>query len=170
LHWSEQLRVAPTSITLDDLAQQCNPTIQGWWNYYGAFYRPVSCICVWPTAQACYQGIAMHPEKSKIVYCKDNNRTGAYPNVQFTFLGFTFRPRMVLSKHNRRFTSFLPAVSNVVDDDLYALVALETLISEAGHSVMNSKDALEQAQRRQPDVVVSDMMMPVMDGPPSSAR
>jgi Response regulator receiver domain len=52
----------------------------------------------------------------------------------------------------------------LVDDDLYALVALETLISEAGHSVMNSKDALEQAQRRQPDVVVSDMMMPVMDG------
>jgi CheY-like chemotaxis protein len=55
----------------------------------------------------------------------------------------------------------------LVDDDLNALVALETLISEAGHSVMtatNSKDALEQAQRRQPDVVVSDMMMPVMDG------
>jgi RNA-directed DNA polymerase len=57
-------------------------------------------------------GLTMHPEKSKIVYCKDSNRTGAYPNVQFTFLGFTFRPRMALSKHNRRFTSFLPAVSN----------------------------------------------------------
>ncbi|WP_321939741.1 group II intron maturase-specific domain-containing protein [Paraburkholderia sp. J8-2] len=23
----------------DELAQQCNTTIQGWWNYYGAFYR-----------------------------------------------------------------------------------------------------------------------------------
>jgi hypothetical protein len=54
----------------------------------------------------------MHPEKSKIVYCKDSNRTGAYPNVQFTFLGFTFRPRRASGKHNRRFTSFLPAVSS----------------------------------------------------------
>jgi RNA-directed DNA polymerase len=57
-------------------------------------------------------GLTMHPEKSKIVYCRDSNRIGAYPNVQFTFLGFTFRPRDAMSKHNRRFTSFLPAVSN----------------------------------------------------------
>jgi RNA-directed DNA polymerase len=60
--------------------------------------------------EAC--GLTMHPEKSKIVYCKDSNRTGKYPNVQFTFLGFTFRPRAAQSKHNRRFTSFLPAVSS----------------------------------------------------------
>lgn len=57
-------------------------------------------------------GLTMHPEKSKIAYCKDSNRTGTYPNVQFTFLGFTFRPRGALSKHQRRFTGFLPAVSS----------------------------------------------------------
>lgn len=58
-------------------------------------------------------GLRMHPEKSKIVYCKDSNRTGTYPNVQFTFLGFTFRPRDAWSeKRNRRFTAFLPGVSN----------------------------------------------------------
>lgn len=57
-------------------------------------------------------GLTMHPEKSKIVYCKDSNRTGTHPNVQFTFLGFTFRPRAASSKHRRRFTSFLPAVSS----------------------------------------------------------
>src|SRR5258706_1695259 len=56
-------------------------------------------------------GLTMHPEKSRIVYCRDSNRSGTYPNVQFTFLGFTFRPREALSKYNRRFTSFLPAVS-----------------------------------------------------------
>ncbi|WP_321943859.1 group II intron maturase-specific domain-containing protein [Paraburkholderia tropica] len=50
---------------------------------------------------------------SKILYCRDSNRTGTYPNVQFTFLGFTFRPREALNtQHHRRFTSFLPAVSN----------------------------------------------------------
>jgi group II intron reverse transcriptase/maturase len=58
-------------------------------------------------------GLTMHPDKSKIVYCKDSNRTCVYPNVQFTFLGFTFRPREALNnRYNRRFTSFLPAVSS----------------------------------------------------------
>jgi len=57
-------------------------------------------------------GLTMHPEKSKIVYCKDGNRTLAYPTVQFTFLGFTFRPREAMSRYNRLFTSFLPAASN----------------------------------------------------------
>lgn len=55
--------------------------------------------------------LTMHPEKSKIVYCKDSNRTQAYPQVQFTFLGFTFRPRRAKNKRGRIFTSFLPAVS-----------------------------------------------------------
>jgi group II intron reverse transcriptase/maturase len=56
-------------------------------------------------------GLTMHPEKSKIVYCKDSNRTRPYPHANFTFLGFTFRPRKALSKQRRIFTSFLPGVS-----------------------------------------------------------
>jgi len=56
-------------------------------------------------------GLAMHPEKSKIVYCKDSNRIEKYAHVRFTFLGFTFGPRKALSKQNRLFTSFLPGVS-----------------------------------------------------------
>jgi RNA-directed DNA polymerase len=54
----------------------------------------------------------MHPEKSRIVYCKDSERTGSYPQVQFTFLGFTFRPRKARDKQGRIFTSFLPGASN----------------------------------------------------------
>ena len=57
-------------------------------------------------------GLTMHPEKSKIVYCRHSRRTGTYPNVQFTFLGFTFRPRKALNKQNRPFTSFLPGASD----------------------------------------------------------
>ncbi|HEY7532538.1 MAG TPA: reverse transcriptase domain-containing protein, partial [Nitrospiraceae bacterium] len=37
-------------------------------------------------------GLTMHPEKSRIVYCQDSNRTEVFPHVQFTLLGFTFRP------------------------------------------------------------------------------
>jgi RNA-directed DNA polymerase len=58
-------------------------------------------------------GLTMHPDKSSIVYCKDSNRIDSYPKVQFTFLGFTFLPREALNnRYNRRFTSFLPAVSS----------------------------------------------------------
>lgn len=57
-------------------------------------------------------GLEMHPDKTKIVYCKDGKRRGAYPATNFTFLGFTFRSRVV--KNNKTgvlFESFTPAVS-----------------------------------------------------------
>ncbi len=57
-------------------------------------------------------GLALHPEKTKIVYCKDGSRKGRYPNTQFDFLGYTFRPRVVKNrKRNSLFVSFTPAVS-----------------------------------------------------------
>lgn len=55
--------------------------------------------------------LTMHPDKSKVVYCKDSNRSWDYPQTQFTFLGFTFRPRVAVNRSGKRFTSFLPAVS-----------------------------------------------------------
>ncbi|GAC1440766.1 MAG: group II intron reverse transcriptase/maturase [Terriglobales bacterium] len=58
-------------------------------------------------------GLRMHPDKTKIVYCKDGSRKKKYPNTQFDFLGYTFRPRTVKnSKRNSMFVSFTPAVSN----------------------------------------------------------
>jgi len=38
----------------------------------------------------------MHPTKTRIVYCKDDNRKGQYPKVKFDFLGYCFRPRQVM--------------------------------------------------------------------------
>jgi len=55
--------------------------------------------------------LEMHPEKSKIVYCKDSNRNKSHSFIAFNFLGFTFRPRQAMSKRNQKFTSFLPGVS-----------------------------------------------------------
>ena len=55
--------------------------------------------------------LEMHPEKSSIVYCKDGSRKTTYPNVQFTFLGYDFRPRRTKTRHGKIWTGFLPAVS-----------------------------------------------------------
>jgi RNA-directed DNA polymerase len=57
-------------------------------------------------------GLEMHPTKTKIVYCKDANRTGTYDQMKFTFLGYEFRPREVKnSKTGKLFMSFTAAVS-----------------------------------------------------------
>src|SRR5262245_56765024 len=56
-------------------------------------------------------GLTMHPEKSKIVYCKDGRRCADHPHASFTFLGFTFKPRSAVSRHDRVFTGYLLGVS-----------------------------------------------------------
>jgi RNA-directed DNA polymerase len=55
--------------------------------------------------------LELHLGKTKIVYCKDVNRQEAFENIQFTFLGYTFRPRKAVDKYGRVYVNFLPAVS-----------------------------------------------------------
>ena len=58
-------------------------------------------------------GLELHPEKTRVVYCKDSNRKGSYENVQFDFLGYTFRPRCEQSRVGNRFTAFSPAIEPI---------------------------------------------------------
>jgi RNA-directed DNA polymerase len=55
--------------------------------------------------------LVLHPEKTKIVYCKDVNRRGDFPNQSFDFLGYTFRPRKAIWHGRLCVHSFRPAVS-----------------------------------------------------------
>jgi len=55
--------------------------------------------------------LQLHPQKTQIVYCKDSNRRADHPLIQFTFLGFAFRPRKAKNRWGKIFTSFQPAVS-----------------------------------------------------------
>ncbi|MHB8186877.1 MAG: group II intron maturase-specific domain-containing protein [Dermatophilaceae bacterium] len=65
----------------------------------------------WPKSVWNCIRLELHPDKTKIVYCKDSNRRGDFEHTSFTFLGFTFRPRQARRKDGIRFTSFLPAIS-----------------------------------------------------------
>ena len=57
-------------------------------------------------------GLELHPEKTKIAYCKDGRRRGSYSVISFTFLGYAFRPREAFDKiQEKAFTGFLPGVS-----------------------------------------------------------
>lgn len=55
--------------------------------------------------------LELHPGKTRIVYCHDINRQGKYPTIQFTFLGYTFRPRKAVDKYGRVYVNFSPGVS-----------------------------------------------------------
>jgi len=56
--------------------------------------------------------LELHPDKTKIVFCKASFREGNYPNEKFDFLGYTFCPRRAKSRSGKLFVSFLPALSN----------------------------------------------------------
>ena len=56
-------------------------------------------------------GMAVHPAKTRIVYCKDGKRRGRFPVVSFTFLGFMFCPRPSRNRRGEQFLAFLPAIS-----------------------------------------------------------
>ncbi|MBT9544987.1 MAG: response regulator [Candidatus Sericytochromatia bacterium] len=55
----------------------------------------------------------------------------------------------------------------IVDDEEDARVLLEHFFSDEGHlcqSAKNGQEALEKAQAQPPDLIISDIFMPVMDG------
>lgn len=56
-------------------------------------------------------GLTLHPDKTRIVYCKGSRRRGTYPNQSFDFLGYTFRPRPSRTRQGALFVGFNPAVS-----------------------------------------------------------
>ncbi len=42
--------------------------------------------------------LELHPDKTKLVYCRDYRRRGNYTTVKFDFLGYSFQPRTTKSK------------------------------------------------------------------------
>ena len=57
-------------------------------------------------------GLRLHPDKTRIVYCKDDDRRGQHEHIKFDFLGYTFRPRRAKNRWGKFFVSFIPAISD----------------------------------------------------------
>jgi RNA-directed DNA polymerase len=56
-------------------------------------------------------GLALHPDKTRIVYCQDARRRGSHEHTSFTFPGYGFRGRRVRTRSGRITTGFVPAIS-----------------------------------------------------------
>lgn len=64
--------------------------------------------------------LMINEEKTRIVYCKDDNRPGGHRPFEFDFLGFRFQPRRALNKRDGiAFTSFQPAISPAAYAEIY---------------------------------------------------
>ncbi len=91
-------------------------------------------------------GLRLHPDKTKIVYCKDDNRRGSFEHTSFTFLGYTFCPRSVRGSHGRLFTAFVPAISRE------ALTKISTEIRRWRIHARTGHDLSDLAERINPIV------------------
>src|SRR6266481_5733775 len=83
----------------DDAVVHCSSKLQAQWKLRAIVERLEQC------------GLRLNLEKTAIVYCKDSRRQEAHAHKQFTFLGYTFRPREAKNRYGKLFDSFLPAVS-----------------------------------------------------------
>jgi len=63
-------------------------------------------------------GLELHPDKTRIVYCKQNARREDYPHVSFDFLGYTFRPRVTKGRGGAYFVGFNPALSRTARNSI----------------------------------------------------
>ena len=60
--------------------------------------------------QSC--GLELHPEKTKLVYCRDYRRQEKHETIKFDFLGYSFQPRSTMSKRTGKlFLGFDCAIS-----------------------------------------------------------
>jgi group II intron reverse transcriptase/maturase len=55
--------------------------------------------------------LEMHPDKTRIVCCKDGHRRGSHEHTSFVFLSYEFRVRRVKTKAGGYFDGFNPAIS-----------------------------------------------------------
>lgn len=89
-------------------------------------------------------GLELHPEKTRIVYCKDKKRQGNYPEISFTFLSYTFRGRSVSSRYGQLFVGFVPAASRE------AVREMKQTIRRWKLQLKNSEDLKELSEKYNP--------------------
>lgn len=93
-------------------------------------------------------GLEMHAEKTKIVHCKDSNRKGNYPVIQFDFLGYTFMPRQAQNgRKDGSFTNWLPAVSAKSMSSMRAKMKKWIMLKTAGCQIEDIADEINPVVR-----------------------
>jgi RNA-directed DNA polymerase len=75
--------------------------------------------------------LTLHPEKTKIVYCKREGRTKTHDHESFTFLSYTFQPRSCQDRMKTRFIGFTCAISNQAKASIKAAIKATFVIKHS---------------------------------------
>jgi RNA-directed DNA polymerase len=89
-------------------------------------------------------GLELNLDKTRIVYCKDSNRTGSHEHEQFTFVGYTFRPRRARNRSGALFVSFAPAVSDVAAKAIGRRIKRWRLHLRSGQTLADLAEAINR--------------------------
>jgi RNA-directed DNA polymerase len=93
-------------------------------------------------------GLQLHPDKTRIVYCKDDRRRLNYGQVTFTFCGYAFRPRKTYDRVGKRSrTGFLPAVAPGKLTDMSRKIASWSLHRRTTRSLESLAEEVNPALR-----------------------
>jgi RNA-directed DNA polymerase len=63
-------------------------------------------------------GLELHPQKTKVVYCRDDARKDKHQTESFDFLGYTFRARQARRRTGGYFLNFCPAISGKASKEI----------------------------------------------------
>ena len=91
--------------------------------------------------------LELHPEKTKIVYCKDSKRRGGYKVTEFDFLGFTFRSRSSRNRYGKLFMNFTPAISLKAKKKILSTIREWRLPKRTNTDLSSLKDRLNPVIR-----------------------
>jgi RNA-directed DNA polymerase len=80
--------------------------------------------------------LTLHPEKTKIVYCKSDGRPKTHEHVSITFLSYTFQPRQCRrSATTKFFLGFTCAISNQAKTSIKAVIRAIFAGMNSGHTI-----------------------------------
>lgn len=86
--------------------------------------------------------LKINEEKTRIVYCKDNNRRGRHEPFTLQFLGYEFKPRRARNKEDGSiFLGYLPAIGSKARKSIYEQIAEWRIARRTQHALEDlSKD------------------------------
>lgn len=79
--------------------------------------------------------LEVNQEKTRIVFCKNANRSGEYENERFDFLGYTFRARSSKNSDGELFIGFNPAIADEARKEMSGKIRQWRLHLRSDHSI-----------------------------------
>lgn len=93
-------------------------------------------------------GLELHPEKTRIAYCKDEDRKGDYPVTEFEFLGYMYKTMFIKCRDGKMRNNFICYVSK-----------------KSGKAFRDKIKALEIHKRTGSTIqIISEMLNPLIRG------